>query len=105
MPIVLGGAGAMPVAKTVHYISWFTVGIAFNFFVYRRYKAWWARHNYVLSAALDAGVAFMGVATYFALQNYNIYGMEWWGAEASDHCPLAKCPTAPGVVAKGCPVF
>jgi hypothetical protein len=55
---------------------------------------------------LDAGVAFMAVLLYFALQSYGILGPAWWGLEADDHyCPLANCPTAPGVKAKGCPVF
>jgi hypothetical protein len=25
--------------------------------------------------------------------------------EVSDHCPLATCPTAPGIQVEGCPVF
>ncbi|CAN6696551.1 unnamed protein product [Malus baccata var. baccata] len=104
MPIILGATGNMPPAKAVHYITWFTVGIFFSFYVYKRHKGWWARHNYILSAALDAGLAFMGVLMYFSLQSMGINGPQWWGLEGSDHCPLAQCPTAPGVVAKGCPV-
>ncbi|PQQ20305.1 oligopeptide transporter 1-like [Prunus yedoensis var. nudiflora] len=103
MPIILGSTSSMPPAKAVHYITWFAVGIFFSFYVYKRHKGWWARHNYILSAALDAGLAFMGVLLYFTLQSNNINGPEWWGLEG-DHCPLATCPTAPGVVAKGCPV-
>ncbi|XP_065012205.1 beta-hexosaminidase 3-like isoform X3 [Musa acuminata AAA Group] len=34
-----------------------------------------------------------------------IYGLDWWGLEMDDHCPLAHYPTAPGVVVEGCPVF
>ncbi|XP_021818053.1 oligopeptide transporter 1-like [Prunus avium] len=105
MPVILGSTSMMPPAKAVNYSSWFAVGIFFNFFVYRRYKEWWARHNYILSAALDAGVAFTAVILYFALQSKNIMGPKWWGLDQDDHCPLAKCPTAPGIVTKGCPVF
>ncbi|KAF1877853.1 hypothetical protein Lal_00038162, partial [Lupinus albus] len=104
MPIIFGGAGAIPPARSVNYIMWGIVGIFFNFYVYRKFKGWWARHTYILSAALDAGIAFTGVLLYFALQNYDIYGPQWWGLEADDHCPLAKCPTAPGVVSARCPV-
>ena len=68
MPILIGGAGAIPAAKAVNYWCWGSVGIFFNLFVYRRYKGWWARHNYVLSAGLDAGVAFMAILTYFTLE-------------------------------------
>lgn len=105
IPVILSGTGAMPPARAVNYISWFTVGIFFNFVVYKRYKSWWARHNYILSAGLDAGVAFLAILCYFTLQLKNINGPEWWGLELDDHCPLAKCPTAPGVVAEGCPVL
>lgn len=105
MPVILGATGMMPPARAVNYIMWGTVGIFFNFVVYRRFKQWWARHNYVLSAGLDAGVAFMAILTYFTLQNKNINGPEWWGLELDDHCPLASCPTAPGIVVDGCPRY
>ncbi|KAG9449647.1 hypothetical protein H6P81_009612 [Aristolochia fimbriata] len=105
MPIVLGATGMMPAARAVNYVCWGAVGFFFNFVVYRRYKGWWARHNYVLSAGLDAGVAFMAILTYVTLQLRNINGIQWWGLEVGDHCPLAHCPTAPGIVAEGCPVF
>ncbi|KAG2682626.1 hypothetical protein I3760_11G199900 [Carya illinoinensis] len=105
MPIVINGTGAMPPARAVNYWSWGAVGLFFNFYVYRKFKGWWARHNYILSAGLDAGVAFMGVVVFFALQARDINGPQWWGLERGDHCPLAACPTAPGVVVKGCPVF
>ena len=105
MPLIIGGASGIPPARSINYISWGVVGIFFNFYVYKNFKAWWARHTYILSAALDAGIAFMAVLLYFALQSYDVFGPTWWGLEADDHCPLAKCPTAPGIVTKGCPVF
>ncbi|KAM0932321.1 putative oligopeptide transporter, OPT superfamily [Dioscorea sansibarensis] len=105
MPVIFEAILPMPAAKSVHYISWSTVGIFFNSFIYRRYKNWWARHTYVLSAGLDAGVAFLAVLAFFSLQNYRIYGLQWWGNQSNDHCPLAACPTAPGIVVKGCPTF
>ncbi|XP_019058544.1 PREDICTED: oligopeptide transporter 1-like, partial [Tarenaya hassleriana] len=105
MPLIFSGTSAVPSAKAVHYWSWFVVGVIFNYYVFRRFKEWWARHTYILSAALDAGTAFMAVAIFFGLQNYNINMPDWWGLDSTDHCPLARCPTAKGVVAEGCPVF
>ncbi|KAG9448542.1 hypothetical protein H6P81_008507 [Aristolochia fimbriata] len=105
IPIILSSTSNMPPTRSVHMISYGIVGVIFQYFVYRRYKAWWARHTYILSAALDAGTAFMGLLTFYTLQTYGIYGMEWWGLAADDHCPLASCPTAPGAVAEGCPAF
>ncbi|XP_020083198.1 oligopeptide transporter 1-like [Ananas comosus] len=103
MPVILGATAMMPPARSVNYVSWGIVGLVFNVLIYRRYKGWWARHNYVLSAALDAGVAFMAVLMYFTLQIKDIDGINWWGVDLDDHCPLAHCPTAKGVVVDGCP--
>ncbi|KAL8461705.1 hypothetical protein ACS0TY_032174 [Phlomoides rotata] len=105
VPIIVSGTGGMPAAKAVNCICWFTVGVFFNLYVYRRYKGWWARHNYILSAGLDAGVAFMATLCYFTLQFNGVEGPSWWGLGVDDHCPLAKCPTARGVHVEGCPVF
>lgn len=105
MPVLLGATGVMPPARSVNFIMWGFVGVIINYYVFKYYKDWWARHTYVLSAALDAGVAFMGVLSFFTLGNYNIDGIDWWGGEGYDHCPLALCPTAPGIVREGCPVL
>ncbi|KAK4843181.1 hypothetical protein QYF36_005063 [Acer negundo] len=67
------------------------------------HREWWKRHNYVLSGALDAGLAFMGVLLYLCLGMEHI-SLNWWKSH-SDGCPLASCPTEPGVVVKGCPIF
>lgn len=105
MPIILSGAGSMFPARAVNFLCWGAVGIVFNLIVYSRNKGWWARHNYILSAGLDAGVAFMAILCYFTLQIRDINGVRWWGLEVDDHCPLARCPTAPGIEVQGCPVF
>ncbi|GMJ14115.1 ARABIDOPSIS THALIANA OLIGOPEPTIDE TRANSPORTER 1, oligopeptide transporter 1 [Hibiscus trionum] len=105
MPLIVGGSGYLPAARVVNYWCWGTVGLFFNIFVYKRYKGWWARHNYILSAGLDAGVAFMAALCYFTLQMWGINGPKWWGAQLNDHCPLASCPSAPGIQVEGCPVF
>ncbi|KAL0843755.1 hypothetical protein Bca101_017001 [Brassica carinata] len=105
IPLIFSAISPMPQAKAVRYWSWTIVGVVFNYYIFRRFKSWWARHNYILSAALDAGTAIMGVLIFFVFQNNDISLPDWWGLENSDHCPLAHCPTAKGVVAKGCPVF
>jgi len=105
LPVLFGATAAMPPATAVNYNSWLLFGTIFNFFVFRYRKMWWTRYNYILSAALDAGVAFMGVVLYFSLTMEN-KSIDWWGT-AGEHCPLAKCPTAKGVdLGDGiCPVF
>jgi OPT family oligopeptide transporter len=101
LPVLLG-AGMMPPATPLNYNAWVIVGTIFNYYVFRYRKQWWQRYNYILSAALDAGVAFMGVLLYFSL------GMEgksvtWWGT-GGEYCDLASCPTAKGIVVDNCPV-
>ncbi|CAN6812796.1 unnamed protein product [Brassica oleracea] len=105
IPLIFSAVSSMPQAKAVHYWSWTIVGVVFNYYIFRRFKSWWARHNYILSAALDAGTAIMGVLIFFVFQNNDVSLPDWCGLENSDHCNLAHCPTAKGVVVKGCPVF
>ncbi|XP_038703383.1 oligopeptide transporter 7-like isoform X2 [Tripterygium wilfordii] len=103
MPVLLGATLNIPPATSVNYTSWVLTGFASGFIAYRYYRDWWSRHNYVLSAALDAGLAFMAVLLYLCLDMEHVT-LNWWGSEP-DCCPLASCPTAPGVAVKGCPVF
>jgi OPT family oligopeptide transporter len=100
MPVLLGATVEMPPATAINYTSWILVGFASGFVAYRYYRGWWSRHNYVLSGALDAGLAIMGVVLYLFLGMQHVR-LDWWGGK-SDGCPLASCPTAPGVFVKGC---
>ncbi|XP_057970244.1 oligopeptide transporter 3-like [Malania oleifera] len=103
IPVLSYGFAGMPPATPTNIASWLLTGTVFNYFIFRYRKGWWLKYNYVLSAALDAGTAFMAVLLFFALQNEN-HDLKWWGTDL-DHCPLATCPTAPGIAVKGCPVF
>ncbi|PPR85427.1 hypothetical protein GOBAR_AA35255 [Gossypium barbadense] len=103
MPVLFGATVNMPPATAVNYTSWVLIAFASGFVAYRYYRGWWSRHNYVLSGALDAGLAFMGVLLYLCLGMQHV-SLNWWGSD-SDGCPLASCPTAQGVIVKGCPVF
>ncbi|WJX65435.1 Oligopeptide transporter 3 [Trifolium repens] len=103
IPVISYGFAGMPPATPTNIASWLLTGMIFNYFVFRFHKRWWQKYNYILSAALDAGTAFMGVLIFFALQNVG-HNLKWWGTEL-DHCPLATCPTAPGIMVDGCPVF
>ncbi|CAK9136949.1 unnamed protein product [Ilex paraguariensis] len=102
LPVLLGATAMMPPATPLNYNAWIIVGTIFNFFVFRYRKQWWQRYNYILSAALDAGVAFMAVLLYFTVGMEN-KGLTWWGTNG-EHCNLATCPTAQGINVDGCPV-
>ncbi|KAE8659227.1 Oligopeptide transporter 4 [Hibiscus syriacus] len=103
LTVLLGATGHMPPASPLNYTSWILVGTIFNFFAFRYRKQWWQRYNYILSAALDAGVAFMTVLLYIAL-GVEDKGLNWWGASprvVPEHCDLASCPTAKGISVDG----
>ncbi|XP_075088809.1 oligopeptide transporter 2-like [Nicotiana tabacum] len=104
IPVLLGATAAMPPASTLNFNSWFVVGFLFNFIIFRYRKKWWQRYNYVLSAALDAGLAFMGVFIYLFFGLTNHENINWWG-NVDDYCDLAKCPTAKGIQVDGCPLL
>lgn len=101
IPVLLGATAGMPPANVLNFNSWIFVGIVFNFFIFRYRKKWWQRYNYVLSAALDVGLAFMVVFIYlfFGLTNHD--NINWWG-NVEDYCTLADCPTAKGIGHEGC---
>ena len=101
MPIMISALGQMPPATAVNYTTWITVGFVFGFVIYRYRRDWWQRHNYVLSGALDAGLAFMAVLLYLCLEFEGIK-FNWWGNKL-DGCTLASCPTAKGIVVDYCP--
>ncbi|KZV25328.1 oligopeptide transporter 4-like [Dorcoceras hygrometricum] len=104
LPVLLGATANMPPATSLNYNSWILVGTIFNFFVFRYRKNWWRRYNYILSAALDAGVAFMTVLLYFTL-GIEDRKINWWGNHHPEHCDLATCPTAKGIMVDHCPRF
>lgn len=103
IPVILASTLEMLPATSVNYITWILIGFASGFVAYRYYRDWWSRHNYILSGALDSGLAFMAVLLYLCLGMQHV-SLDWWGND-SDGCPLASCPTAPGVVVKGCPAL
>ncbi|XP_077234417.1 oligopeptide transporter 7-like [Tasmannia lanceolata] len=103
VPILLGSTGMMPYARAVNFTNWIIVGFFSSFVVYRYRRNWWQRHNYVLSGALEAGLAFMGALLYMCLGSKKV-SLNWWG-ENLDGCPLASCPTAKGIMVHGCPAL
>ncbi|KAH8101599.1 OPT oligopeptide transporter [Cristinia sonorae] len=84
-PVIFSGIGLIPPATAVNYVPWAIVGFLFNYVIRRRSFSWWAKYNYVLSAALDAGVAISAIIIFFCLQyprggtigenNLSV----WWG--------------------------
>ena len=63
-------------------LSFYTGGvylsILFMWYIKSRYLAWWQKYNFVLSGAMDAGVAFSAIIIFFAVQ-YKEHYLSWWG--------------------------
>lgn len=84
-PVIFNGTGYIPPASAVNYVPWTIVGFIFQYVIRRRHFSWWTKYNYVLSAALDSGVAISVVLIFFILQ-YPMNGaiglntiQKWWG--------------------------
>ncbi|KAH7927408.1 OPT superfamily oligopeptide transporter [Leucogyrophana mollusca] len=83
IPIFFAGLGALPPATGVNYSSWVLVGFIFQWFMRRYHFRWWMRYNYILSAALDAGVALSLLVIFFCVQMpKGGITLNWWGNTA-----------------------
>ncbi|KAI1338047.1 OPT oligopeptide transporter protein-domain-containing protein [Xylariaceae sp. FL0016] len=78
-PLIFGGAGAIPPATPLNYLSWGLVGFAFQFVVKRRHFRWWSRLNYLTSAGLDLGLALGTLVVFFVFTLHEIEAPQWWG--------------------------
>ncbi|KAH7908750.1 OPT oligopeptide transporter [Hygrophoropsis aurantiaca] len=84
-PVIFTGTALIPPATAINYVPWTIVGFVFQFIIRRRHLSWWMKYNYVLSAALDCGLAIGIVLVFFCLQ-YPRNGTiganniaKWWG--------------------------
>ncbi|KAJ7287057.1 oligopeptide transporter [Mycena rebaudengoi] len=80
-PVVLNGVSGIPPATGINYSAWFAVGMLFQYFIRKRNFAWWAKFNYVTSAALDSGTVIAVMVIFFTLQwpKNGQLKVEWWG--------------------------
>ncbi|KXT06362.1 hypothetical protein AC578_9203 [Pseudocercospora eumusae] len=77
-PIFFAGTGNMPPATGVNYTTAFVASYVFNKYIKKHYKQWWAKYNYVLSAALDSSVAVSAIVLFFCVI-FPGASLTWWG--------------------------
>ncbi|KAF5392874.1 hypothetical protein D9757_000863 [Collybiopsis confluens] len=84
-PLIFTGTGLLPPATSINYVPWAVVGFIFQYIIRRNHFSWWTKYNYVLSAALDSGVAISTIVIFFSLQ-FPVMGrvgsgtiQNWWG--------------------------
>ncbi|KAE9392531.1 OPT oligopeptide transporter [Gymnopus androsaceus JB14] len=84
-PVIFTGTGLLPPATSINFVPWAIVGFIFQYVIRRRSFSWWSKYNYVLSAAMDSGVAVSTVVIFFCLEfpkAGTIGGdtiQKWWG--------------------------
>ncbi|KAI1821360.1 OPT oligopeptide transporter protein-domain-containing protein [Xylaria intraflava] len=78
-PLIFGGAGSMPPATPLNYLSWGIVGYVFQVVIRKRHFRWWRRLNYLTSAGLDLGLAIGTIVIFVAFTLPNIEAPRWWG--------------------------
>jgi len=90
-PVALWYGGLNWVPYSFSY-AWPAVPIAWWSWIWmrNRYLAFWSKYNFVLSAALSAGIAISGIIMLFTVQWFQI-SIEWWGNEQ----PYRGCEDTP----------
>jgi hypothetical protein len=78
-PLIFGGAGAIPPATPLNYLSWGVVGFIFQYWIRNRHFAWWSRLNFLTSSGLDLGLALSTIVIFFAFTLTKINPPSWWG--------------------------
>lgn len=78
VPLVLGGGAAIPPASPLNYFTWGVVGFIFQYWIKRRYSAWWSRLNYLTASGLDTGLAISTLVIFFIFTINNIDAPRWW---------------------------
>ncbi|TVY91419.1 Glutathione transporter [Lachnellula willkommii] len=81
-PLFFAGTGNLPPATGINYTTAFAVSFIFNKIIKSRYKHWWAKYNYVLSASLDSGVAVSAIVLFFTVI-FPGASLSWWGNNVS----------------------
>ncbi|KAI8959412.1 small oligopeptide transporter [Daldinia sp. FL1419] len=78
-PLIFGGAGSIPPATPLNYLSWGVVGYIFQYVIKKRHFRWWSRLNYLTSAGLDLGLALGTLVVFFVFTLNEIEAPRWWG--------------------------
>jgi len=80
IPVVWVGPTGAPPATGINFSSWLLVGFIFQYYLRRFRFMWWMRYNYILSLALDFGIAMAALVIFFTVV-YPGGGkqLNWWG--------------------------
>lgn len=78
-PLIFGGAGLIPPATPLNYLTWGVVGMIFNKYIRDKFRGWWMHYNYILSAGLDVGLDLCTILIFLTIDLTGASFPEWWG--------------------------
>ena len=78
--LIIGGFLVYAPYNLSYYTGGLYLSITFMWYLRKYYLTWWEKYNYVLSGAMDAGIAFSAIIIFFAVQ-YQDKSISWWGNE------------------------
>ena len=78
-PLIFSGAGYIPPATPLNYLSWGIIGFIFNKWIRDRWRGWWSRYNYITSAGMDSGLAISTIIVVLTISLTNTNPPAWWG--------------------------
>lgn len=78
-PVFFSGTGHIPPATPYNYSAYCAVGLAFGYWIKRRWFHWWSKYNYSLSAGLDIGMAWSSVIIFLTISLTKTSAPNWWG--------------------------
>lgn len=78
-PVFFSGTGYIPPATPYNYSAYCAVGLAFGYWIKRRWFHWWSKYNYSLSAGLDIGMAWSSVIIFLTISLTKTSAPNWWG--------------------------
>ncbi|KAK9478474.1 OPT oligopeptide transporter protein-domain-containing protein [Lipomyces japonicus] len=76
--LIVGGMSSWAPYNLSYQTPALYLSVMFMYYVKSRYLAWWEKYNYVLSSAMNAGIAFSAIIIFFAVQ-YRVKYLPWWG--------------------------
>jgi hypothetical protein len=100
-PLIFGGAGNIPPASPLNYLSWGIVGYVFQKFIRQRHFNWWSRLNYLTSSGLDLGLALSTIFIFLAFTMNQVEAPVWWGNTITSATMDAQDTAVQATVAAG----
>jgi len=81
--LIAGGMSGYPNGLSYGLLTSLIVCIIFQYYIARYHKRWWQKYVFILSAGLDTGAAFTGLAVFFFLgggvsESLSVAVPSWW---------------------------